>query len=250
VKPETHPRPFLLKDVNPMQIPLASRSFSARHHRAAPLPLFLVALFCCLLPVSIPVCRAAPRPKMRPASPSQVIHVFDQSLLKSMKAGAKAGFAGRYRILEPVIRRTIGWAAMLHLLTGHDWKELSPAERHRLRELFIRYTIANYAHEFNGYHGQRFHIVDHRHYPAYDLVMARFDERNRRHHTFVYLLQKAGAEWQIVNIFVDGVSNLSLLKSQFQFVLKKTGPKGLFDYLTRSISHLENPTGDHRSHTS
>ncbi len=167
-----------------------------------------------------------------------------------MKAGSRAGFRARYHILESVIRRTINWGAMLHLLIGRDWGRFSPQQRHRLRQLFIHYTIANYAHEFSGYRGQQFHIVKHRHYPAYDLVIARFNEENQRHHTFVYLLQEVHSAWRVVNIFVDGVSNIALLKSQFQFIVKKNGPAGLLDYLTRSIRRFETRTGSDRNHTS
>ncbi len=218
-------------------------------HRIRPAPFWRMSLFLLLLGLEAPVHGASLPPGPQAASPTSVIHLFDQSLLASMQAGARAGFTGRYRLLEPVIRRTIAWSAMLHLLTGRDWEQFSPAQRLRLRQLFIHYTIANYAHEFSGYEGQRFEIIKHRHYPAYDLVIARFNEKNHRHHTFVYLLQKVRSTWRVVNIFVDGVSNISLLKSQFQFMVRKSGPEGLFDYLTRSIHRLESSPGpSHRSH--
>lgn len=239
--------PPLLPGSEPMEnlgVPAASPV--PKRPRAAPLWLLSVSFL--LLLVEVPACGAPTRPEPRAPSPTAVIRVLDQSLLASMRAGPGAGFAGRYHILEPVIRRTIAWKAMLRLLTGQDWTRISAAQRHELRHLFIHYTIANYAHEFNGYQGQSFHITKHRHYPAYDLVIARFNERDHRHHTFVYLLQKAHSAWRVVNIFVDGVSNLSLLKSQFQFVVKKSGVEGLFDYLTRSIRRFETPTGHHRNH--
>ena len=52
---------------------------------------------------------------------------------------------------------------------------------------------------------------------------------------FVYLLHLAGGEWKIVNVIVNGVSDLSLKRSQFTSIMNDEGFTGLLERIDEKV---------------
>ncbi|EQD75345.1 toluene tolerance family protein [mine drainage metagenome] len=180
-------------------------------------------------------------PYARPAAltPPAVIQNFDQALLQAMHSGKLGGFSARYRILSPVIHNSFATKRIAQLLVGPAWSRFSPPEQTKLGILFERYTIANYASQFRRFHGETFKIIGTQPYPPYQVVVAKLFESNGHSHTFTYLMEPIQRQWKIVNIFVDGVSNIALMRSQYLYIVRKSGPEGLLHYLQSMITHLE-----------
>ena len=53
-----------------------------------------------------------------------------------------------------------------------------------------------------------------------------------------YVLHESAEGWQIINIIVDGVSDLALKRGEYQSVFSDTGFTGLVDYLSGQIGDL------------
>ncbi|MHB1544287.1 MAG: ABC transporter substrate-binding protein [Gammaproteobacteria bacterium] len=174
-------------------------------------------------------------------SPTAVIRNFDQALLHAMRSGKSGGFRARYQILSPVIQNSFATRKIAQLLVGPVWARFSLQEQRKLGTLFEHYTIANYASEFRRYHGEAFKVISAKRYPEYQVVVVKLLEPNGSSHTFTYLMEPIERQWKIVNIFVDGVSNIALLRSQYLFIVRKSGPEGLLRYLHNAIVKLEKP---------
>jgi phospholipid transport system substrate-binding protein len=86
------------------------------------------------------------------------VQTLTASLLKAMRAGPSVSTAERYRQLAPVIRQVFALPLMTSLSVGPDWASFKPQQRQALIAAFSRYTIANYAHNFHSYDGQKFEV--------------------------------------------------------------------------------------------
>ncbi len=53
--------------------------------------------------------------------------------------------------------------------------------------------------------------------------------------TFEYHLRETGNDWRIVNIVVDGVSDLALKRAEYSGVLRESGFSGLLDELANQV---------------
>ena len=88
------------------------------------------------------------------------VQTLTASLLQSMQAGPAQPMTERYRRLEPVIHQVIGLRLMTRLAVGPDWTNFSPEQQNALVTAFSRFTIANYAHNFRDFSGEKFEIDD------------------------------------------------------------------------------------------
>jgi len=53
---------------------------------------------------------------------------------------------------------------------------------------------------------------------------------------FVYILNQSGGQWAIINIIVDGISDLALKKAQYTSVIDREGFDSLMNKLTQKIT--------------
>jgi phospholipid transport system substrate-binding protein len=98
-----------------------------------------------------------------------------------------------------------------------------------LIDAFSRMTVANYAKNFDSYHGEKF-TVD----PA---SVTRGDERFVKSSlksgsgepvAFNYRMHQANGEWKIVDVYLAGnISQMAQKRSDFSATLASGGPEGL-----------------------
>lgn len=176
--------------------------------------------------------------------PAQVIQGLHKVLIKAMKAGSQAGFEGRYDLLQPVVKRDFDFPFIANMVLGTYWSRLTPAEHKQFITTLRHYTISNYASQFNSYNGERFtdgKVSDYR--QGIKLVRTQLIDSSGTHHDFVYMLHQTQGHWRIVNVIADGVSDLSLKRSQYQSVLKNQGFATLIHKLQGQIKRMGHPSG-------
>src|SRR5580700_3307048 len=122
--------------------------------RSSSMTLKFVMLICMLIlmPVADPGYAAVSDP-----AASQV-QTLTASLLQSMQAGPTEPMTERYQRLEPVINQVIGLPLMTRLAVGPEWTNFSPAQKDAVIAAFSRFTIANYAHNFRDFSGEKFEV--------------------------------------------------------------------------------------------
>ncbi len=199
--------------------------------------LFLPVVFLALA-MTIP-CRAGQDAAVGEAT--RVIETLNSTLLTCMKKGESLGFKGRYALLEPVMRNSFFYEFMVRKSTGSFWKKLEPAQQKELLTKYITWSVGTYARRFAHYKGQRFTIIDSR--PVRDRfvkVTCRITRPEKKPRDLTYLLLRHNDRWMIIDIQVEGVSQLALTRSQFKSVLRKDGISGLLGILDKKISKLEN----------
>lgn len=171
--------------------------------------------------------------------PVQVVKTLHAALLKSMKAGSQAGFQGRYDLLQPVVKKTFDFHFIGAMVLGQDWSKLTSDEQQKFEHTMWRYTTANYASQFSSFDGEHFTsatVSDYR--KGIKLVKTQLVDSSGKHHDFVYMLHQTQGNWRIINVIADGVSDLSLKRSQYQSVLENQGFATLISKLDQDIKRM------------
>ena len=67
------------------------------------------------------------------------------------------------------------------------------------------------------------------------LVQTRFIKADGEEIRFNYILHQANDQWKIINIIVNGVSDLALKRTEYSSILKKNGYLSLIEKLLAQI---------------
>jgi len=167
------------------------------------------------------------------ATAKQVVEKFQSELIAVMKDGKKLGYAGRYQKLSDPISNSHDLTKIARIVVGKEWEKLSEDQQQKLTDIFIRLSIASYAHNFKDYSGESFGfdseeettrggVVVHTHLVIPNDKAVKFD----------YMLKEKGSSWRIINIIANGVSDLALKRSEYTTILQREG----FDVLMSKIN--------------
>ena len=167
------------------------------------------------------------------ATAKQVVEKFQAELIAVMKNGKQLGYAGRYDKLYDPVLNSHDLTKIARIVVGKEWEKLSEAQQQKLVDVFIRLSVASYAHNFKNYSGESFvfdseeettrgGVVVHSHLIIPDDKPVKFD----------YMLKEKGNSWRIINIIANGVSDLALKRSEYTTILQRDG----FDALIAKIN--------------
>lgn len=171
-------------------------------------------------------------------SPGQVIGPLNGVLLEVMKNADALGYQGRYERLKPVIERTHDLPFLAKFSLGGYWNKLSAEQQSQWIERFADYSIATYAARFDGYSGEAFKVVSEQPWKRSKMVVKSMlmlpDEDDIE---FEYILSRGDSgQWRIINVLVDGVSDLALKRAEYSNILSKEGFDALLNKLSEKIS--------------
>jgi phospholipid transport system substrate-binding protein len=162
------------------------------------------------------------------------VQALDGSLLEAMKAGPAASTTERYRELKPVIEQVFALPLMTQLSVGPNWSSFKPEQRKALIAAFSRYTIANYAHNFHDFNGQKFDVdgnVVNR--GAEKIVLAHLDRPNDTPVSFLYRMREVNGAWKVVDVYFNGISQLILHRTEYAEAIASGGPAALIAHLNK-----------------
>ena len=165
---------------------------------------------------------------------------FYQVLLSTMQQGKQLGLKGRYEKLAPALSKTYDLASMAKTAVGPSWSEFTPEQQRELVKAFTRMTIATYASRFDDFSGEQLDVVQTADQPNGDkIVKTQIIQSNGKPVALNYLMHKSGAEWKIMDVYLDGaISELATRRSEFGAILKSGGPDALISSLTRQADKL------------
>jgi phospholipid transport system substrate-binding protein len=162
------------------------------------------------------------------------VQTLTTSLLQVMRAGPGLSTAQRYRKLEPVIKQVFALPLMTSLSVGPDWASFRPPQQQALITAFSRYTIANYAHNFHSYDGQKFEVDD---APVSrgeeKIVRSSLVPRDGTPANLLYRVRNVNGSWKIIDVYYDGVSQLILHRTDFAAAIASGGAPALLAHLNK-----------------
>ena len=193
-----------------------------------------VMLICVL--ILMPVADPAYAVVSDPAA-SQV-QTLTASLLQSMHAGPTEPMTERYRRLEPVIYQVIGLRIMTRLAVGPDWTNFSPEQQNALIAAFSRFTVATYAHNFRDFSGQKFEIDDVVSRGEDKIVRTRIIPAHDTPVNLLYRMREVDGAWKVIDVYSDGVSELTLRRDDFVAAIAAGGAPALIAHLHKVSDDL------------
>ena len=194
-----------------------------------------VTLMCAVL--FVPVAAAAYDTAGDPAVTQ--VQSLTAALLKSMRAGAAQSMTERYRNLEPVIEQTFALPLVTRLSVGPEWANYSPDQQKELVAAFTRFTVVNYAHNFRDFDGQKFEIDDNVVSRGADkIVKTQVIPAHDTPVTLLYRMHEVDGVWKIIDVFSNGVSELTVRRSDFAVAIAAGGAPVLIAHLNKASDGL------------
>jgi phospholipid transport system substrate-binding protein len=161
------------------------------------------------------------------------------SLVDSMRAGSSVAITDRYRKLEPVIEQVFDLPLMTRLAIGPGWTNFTGEQQQAAVAAFTRLTIASYVHNFNKFAGERFELDDNvTNRGADKIVQTKIISPHDDPTSLVYRMRESGGLWKIIDVSSDGVSELTLRRSDFTAAIAAGGAPVLIDHLNK-LSDLQ-----------
>jgi phospholipid transport system substrate-binding protein len=167
------------------------------------------------------------------------VQALTDALLKSMRAGSTVSMAERYKQLEPVVEQVFAMPLVTRLAVGPQWASFPPDQQQALIAAYTRFTVANYAHNFHDFDGQKFEIDDN--------VLSRGDDKVVRTRvipahdvpvSLLYRMHQVDGTWKVIDVISDGVSQLALRRSDFAVAIAAGGAPALIAHLNKSSEAL------------
>jgi phospholipid transport system substrate-binding protein len=177
------------------------------------------------------------------ADPTAPIQQLDAALLAAMRAGENTPFAQRYAMLAPAVEQAFDLNAVLRSAVGLSWESMPANQRAALASTFDRYTISNYAANFDSYNGQSFRVLPETRALANGEVVVRTQivRRDDSPVEIDYVMRRTPVGWKAVDVLSDGsISQVAVQRSDFRELLASGGAPALQAGLQRKVSTLSN----------
>jgi phospholipid transport system substrate-binding protein len=173
--------------------------------------------------------------------PANTVSAFSDALLAAMRAGKATPFPQRYAMLAGPVDRTFDLETILRVSVGPQWASMPPPQQDELRAAFRRYTIANFAANFDSYAGQRFEVnPEPRSLPNGDeIVTTQIVGADGKRTTLAYVMRQEGGAWKAVDVLADGaISRVATQRSDFRALLSRGGAPALTASLQSKTASL------------
>jgi phospholipid transport system substrate-binding protein len=167
------------------------------------------------------------------------VEAFDEALISAMKAGAAAGPRGRGRALAPAVESGFDLPTMTRFAVGPAWASMSEAQHSALIGAFTRFTVASYASNFDSYGGQRFQIQAVQTRGPDKIVPVQLISPHGAPVNLIYRLHGTPAGWKIIDIYFNGISQLTTRRADFAQPLSMGGASGLISHLDALTQKLD-----------
>jgi phospholipid transport system substrate-binding protein len=167
------------------------------------------------------------------------VEVFDQVLIETMKAGPTLGVKGRDRKLAPAVEAAFDLATMTRFAVGPEWATLTPSQRDALVAAFTRLSVASWAHNFDSFSGERFDLDANVQTRGADkIVQCKLIPPHDKPVALIYRMRLTAAGWKIIDVYFDGISQLTTRRADFAQPLANGGPAGLLSHLDALTASL------------
>lgn len=172
--------------------------------------------------------------------PVSVVQRFQDHLLEVMKEAKSLTVRQRYERLLPGIEDAFSIPVMIGTATGAYWKQATVEEKERLATAFKRNNISTVATLFDGYSGQAFKIEGETPAPQNTrLIKTKIIDPDGSSVSLDYRVLEMAGRWRIIDVIVDeGISEMTVRRSEYGNTLKNQGINGLIATLTAKADEL------------
>ena len=200
-------------------------------HPSSFVPKVLAVLF--VLVAAVPAGAAEVEPRV-------LVERFQGNLLTVMKEAKTLGAKGRYNRLLSSIEETFYLPLMIRIASGPYWKGANQTQRSRLISAFRRMSVSRVATLFDAYAGETFEAIGEKPGPQNTLLVeTRIVIPDKPPVNLTYVAKTIKERWRLIDVIVDdGISELSVRRSEYRRVLQIEGVDGLIATLNKKADEL------------
>jgi phospholipid transport system substrate-binding protein len=172
--------------------------------------------------------------------PSTLVERFQGNLLAVMKEAKTLGVKGRYERLLSPIEETFYLPLMIRIASGSYWKAANKVQRRHLISAFRRMSVSTLATLVDGYAGESFEAIGEKPGPQKTLLVeTRLVIPDKSSVNLTYVAKTVRKKWRLIDVIVDnGISELTVRRSEYRRVLKNEGIDGLIATLNKKADEL------------
>lgn len=172
----------------------------------------------------------------------ETVETLHAALLEAMKGGSSLGFEGRREQLSPVLEAVFDFRTISRLVTGRHWAGMSEAQQTEFIGVFSQLSAATYAENFDEFGGEKFETRASEPKKNAEVVRTVILSPDGDEVSLNYLLARHGEEWRIVNVIAEGVSDISLKRTEYAAVMGQDGVDGLIAKLRAKVASYGSKT--------
>jgi len=153
-----------------------------------------------------------------------------------LRAGSQAKFA---ELLEQKVAPHFDFERMARLAVGRGWRQATPEQQKALVEQFRALLIRSYSSAYTAYKDIAIDVKPARMQPNDNDVQVRTEIKVPNGGQAIsvdYSMYKAGSDWKIYDVTVEGVSLVTTYRSTFADEIRQSGVDGLIKSLQEKNS--------------
>lgn len=191
------------------------------------------------------------------ATPLAVVEKLQNALITN---AGNPDFSERLETISPTIKEAHDFASIARLVTGRHWRKLEEQQQVEFIDVFTQLSVVTYADRFKNLGVSRFTYVETLEQPRNSKKVVSImtldsntdfaELSDKKELSFEYILQSKADEsasdlvsnaddWQIINVVVDGISDLALKRSNYVNILNENGFEALIEELKQKISDVQ-----------
>ena len=143
-----------------------------------------------------------------------------------------------------MVKDAFQFEAVSQIALGGHWKKLDLAQKQAFVKKMTDLSVATYAAQFKEFGGEEFafdttkDLKNGRQLLRYNLTAPK-----EKPIKFEYIVDDFKGRWQIINIIVDGISDLALKRAQYESIIDREGFDSLLKKLTQKIADYAKDNG-------
>ena len=171
-------------------------------------------------------------------TPEQLVQKLTDDILASVKNDKQLAAGDKQKALklaEEKVLPYIDFEESTRLAVGRAWAQATPEQKKRLVSEFRNMLVRTYSNAIQGYEGQTLKVLPSRgKQEAKDeaTVRTQFVRAGGKPLPIEFQMRKAGPQWKVYDITVEGVSLVLTYRSEFDAVVKQEGIDGLIKRLS------------------
>lgn len=165
---------------------------------------------------------------------------LQQGIVAILKDDQSDQYEFRFKSFLALVEQTHDMQTISRLTIGRSWRDLDLDSQDALVDAITRVSAATYASRFKTYNNQHFSISETTPQSrGRQLVNATLETIDGQTIQFDYLLKPEDTGWKIINIIVDGVSDLALKRAEYNEYLTEDGVAGLMAHLQQQLEEAQ-----------
>jgi phospholipid transport system substrate-binding protein len=172
-------------------------------------------------------------------APDQLVQKITEEVLTAIKSDQQLAAGDKQKAMklaEEKVLPYIDFEEATRIAVGRAWSQANPEQRKKLVSEFRNMLVRTYSNAIESYQGQSLKVL-----PARGgkqdtgdeaTVRAQFVRAGGKPLPIEFQMRKAGQDWKVYDISVEGISLVLTYRSEFDAVVKQEGIDGLIKRLT------------------